>query len=161
MAAVKPIPDGYGSVTPYLVIKGAGRAMDWYKQALGAEEVFRMHSPDGRVMHGEIRIGDGVIMLCDEFPEMSSIWKSPESLGGVCATLWIYTEDCDALYNRAIAAGARGDMPPTDMFWGDRHGRFTDPFGHNWSLATHREDVAPEEMERRQKEHLARMASTH
>lgn len=153
--AVKPIPDGYHTVTPYLIVKDARKALDWYGQTLGATELFRMDSPDGRIMHSEMRVGDSVVMLADEFPEMSSEWKGPASLGGTPVTLFLYSEDCDALFNKAVAAGAKGDQAPEDMFWGDRHGRFTDPFGHKWSVATHKEDVSPEEMKRRQEKWMA------
>jgi PhnB protein len=155
----KPIPEGYATVTPYLVIKGAAKALDWYKEALGAEVLFQMPGPDGRIMHAEVRIGDSIVMICDEFPEMETSWKSPESLGGVSAGFWIYSEDCDKAYERALAAGARGESAPADMFWGDRYGRFGDPFGHSWAVATHKEDVSPEEIEKRQKEFLAGMAA--
>jgi len=154
--AVQPVPQGYGTVTPYLVIKGAARAMDWYKQVFDAEEVYRMAGPEGRIMHGEIRIGDSVLMVCDEFPEMEK-WRSPETLGATTVALWIYSEDCDAIYSKAVSAGAISEMAPQDMFWGDRSGRFTDPFGHSWTVATHKEDLAPEEMARRQREFMTKM----
>jgi PhnB protein len=155
----KPIPEGYSTVTPYLIIKNASKAIDWYKQALGAQELFKMASPDGRVMHAEIRIGNSPIMICDEFPEMSADWRSPETLGGVSCGLWIYTDDCDAAYEKAISAGAKSVSPPADMFWGDRYGQFTDPFGHSWGVATHKEDVSMEELKRRQEQWMASMGA--
>lgn len=145
-------------MTPFLIVRGAVKAIDWYSQALDAIEITRSLAPDGRVMHGEIRIGNTVVMLCDEFPEMGGHWRSPETLGGTSASMWIYTEDCDAMYSKAIAAGAKSDNPPADMFWGDRYSRITDPFGHTWSIATHTEDVSPEEMQRRETEYASKMA---
>lgn len=142
---VKPIPDGFRTVTPHLCIKGASDAIDFYKRAFGAEEILRMPGPDGKsVMHAEIKIGDCLIMLADEFPGMSV--RSPKSLGGVTATLHIYVPDADAAYNRAIAAGATASMPLMDAFWGDRYGRVTDPYGHEWAIATHTKDLTPEQI---------------
>jgi len=146
-STVKPIPDGYHSVTPYLIIKGAAEAIEFYKKAFGASELFRMAQPDGRVGHAEIKIGDSPIMLADEFPEMGH--KSPTTLGGSPVSLMIYVEDVDAVFERAIAAGAKEDRPVEDKFYGDRGGSLSDPFGHLWHIATHKEDVSPEEMEKR------------
>lgn len=145
---VKPIPDGYHTVTPYLVIRGASEAMNFYKKAFGAKELFRMPGPDGKkVMHAEMQIGDSIVMLSDEFPEMGG--HSPQALNGSPVGIFLYVDDVDAVFNRAVAAGAKPEMPVQDMFWGDRYGKFTDPFGHRWSVATHKEDLSPEEIGRR------------
>lgn len=154
--AVKPVPAGYATITPYLVVKGASEAMEWYKKALNALEVTCMQGPDGRIMHGELRIGTSVIMLCDEFPEMPGAWSSPQSLGGTCVALWFYADDCDLIYRQAMSAGAVSVSAPSNMYWGDRHARFNDPFGHAWNVATHIEDVAPADIEKRQKEWLSK-----
>jgi len=157
MAKVKPIPEGSHSVTPGLVVKGARKAIDFYKSVFGAKELSVMYGLDGRtVMHAELEIGDSRIYLGDEAPEMGAL--SPQTLGGSANSLNIYTEDCDAMFNRAVAAGATVKMPLTDMFWGDRYGKLTDPFGHNWGIATHKEDVSEAEMERRGKEWMSAMA---
>jgi PhnB protein len=145
--AVKPIPDGYHTVTPYLIIKGAAGALDFYKKAFGAEELMRHATPDGRVGHAEIKIGDSRIMLADEFPEMNAV--GPQSLGGTPVGFCIYLADVDAAAARAIAAGAKVERPVQDQFYGDRSGTLIDPFGHKWTLATHKEDVSPEELQRR------------
>jgi PhnB protein len=144
---VKPIPDGYHSVTPYLVCRGAARAIDYYKKVFGAEELMRMPAPGDRVGHAELRIGDSVVMLADEHPEMGA--RSPETVGGTPVSLMVYVADVDAVYKKAIAGGARENRPLADQFYGDRSGTITDPFGHQWTIATHIEDVSPEEMERR------------
>lgn len=151
---VKAVPEGHPTVTPGLVCKGAARAIDFYKQVLGAKELMRMEGPGGSIGHAELMIGNSKIMLNDEFPGMA---MAPSACTG--HSLYVYVEDCDAVFNRAVAAGARADMPTTNMFWGDRFGKFTDPFGHQWSIATHVEDVAPAEMERRAKEWMAQAAS--
>lgn len=147
--AVKAIPDGYHSVTPYLIISGAAEAIDFYQQAFGAIELFRMPAPGGKIGHAEIKIGNSPIMLADEFPEMG--YKSPATLGGSPVSLMIYVEDVDTVFGRAIAAGGKEQRPVKDQFYGDRSGTLADPFGHVWHIATHREDVEPEEMERRMK----------
>jgi PhnB protein len=147
MPNVKPIPDGYHSVTPYLVINGAERALDFYKAAFNAREIMRMPTPEGKIGHAEIRIGDSVVMVADETPR--SGLKSPQSLGGTTVGVFLYVEDVDAIYDRAVAAGARATSRPQDMFWGDRYGKLTDPFGHEWSIATHKEDLSEEEMTKR------------
>ncbi len=144
---VKPIPDGYHSVTPYLIIKGAAEAIDFYKQAFAAKELFRMPQPDGKIGHAEIKIGDSPIMLADEHPEMGHV--SPKTLGGSPVSILLYVEDVDAVFKQAITAGAHEKMPVEDKFYGDRGGSLTDPFGHIWHIATHTEDVTPEEMEKR------------
>jgi PhnB protein len=147
MPAAKPVPDGYHSVTPYLIVKGAARAIAFYARAFGAVELVRMAEPDGRVGHAELGIGDSRVMLADEFPEIGA--RGPESIGGSPVTLLQYVEDVDATVERAVAAGARLTRPVADQFYGDRSGGVTDPFGHVWFVATHVEDVAPDELERR------------
>jgi len=144
---VKPIPEGYHSVTPYLIIKGAARAIEFYKQAFGATERTRMAQPDGRIGHAEIQIGDSCVMLADEFPEMNIV--GPESLGGTPAMIHLYVEDVDAVAKKAVAAGAKEVRPVKDQFYGDRSGMFTDPFGHKWNIATHKEDLSAEEIGKR------------
>ncbi len=145
--SVKPIPSGYHTATPYLTIKGAASAIDFYKKAFGATELFRMPGPDGKIMHAEIRIGDSPIMLADESAASGS--QSPQTLNGTATGIFLYLEDVDASFKQAIKAGAKENMPVQDMFWGDRFGKLTDPFGHKWMLATHIEDVTPAEMEKR------------
>ena len=151
----KPIPEGYHSVTPYLTVNDAARAIDFYKRAFGAREVMRMDSPHGKIAHAELNIGDSKLMLSDEMPGGSS--RSPQSVGGTTAGVFLYVEDVDSVYKQAVSAGAKAEMPPSDMFWGDRFGKLVDPFGHSWSLATHIEDVAPAEMAKRGKEAMAKM----
>jgi PhnB protein len=153
--AVKPIPDGYHSVTPYMTIAGTAKAIDFYKQAFGAEEIMRMPAPDGKIGHAEIRIGDSVIMMSDEYPEMGA--TSPGTLGGSTMSIMIYVEDSDAVFNRAVAAGAKPAQPMEDKFYGDRAGSVLDPFGHLWHISTHKEDVPPDEMERRAKAYMENM----
>jgi PhnB protein len=145
--AVRAIPEGYHSVTPYLIIRDASRAIEFYKKAFGAVELMRFPGPGGKVMHAEIKIGDSPIMLADEAPERGH--KSPQTLGGTPVGIAIYIEGVDAVFNRAVAAGAKVVMPVKDQFYGDRSGTLTDPFGHQWTLATHVEDVSPEEMQKR------------
>ena len=147
--AVHHIPEGYHSVTPYLVVDGAARALDFYREAFGATEVMRMPGPDGRIGHAEMRIGDSYIMLADEHPEMGH--RGPKALGGSPVNIMIYVEDADALFQAALAGGATQLRPMEDQFYGDRSGMITDPFGHTWTIATHIEDVAPDAMERRMK----------
>jgi PhnB protein len=147
MAKVNPIPEGYHSVTPYLSIKGAAKAIDYYKQVFGATELFRMAAPDGKIGHAEIKIGNSPIMLADEFPEMEFV--SPQTLGGSPIGLMIYVDDVDTMFNKAISAGATQVKPLQDQFYGDRSGTLKDPFGHVWTVATHVEDVAPEELQKR------------
>jgi len=146
-STVKPIPDGYHSVTPCLVIKNAAAAIEFYKTAFGAIELFRMPQPDGKIGHAELKIGDSPIMLADEFPELKYV--SPQTLGGSPVSLMIYVEDVDTIFKRAILAGASEKKPVQDEFYGDRSGSLIDPFGHVWHIATHKEDVAPEEMDKR------------
>jgi PhnB protein len=140
----KPIPDGYPRVTPYLIIDGASAAIDFYRSVFGARERMRMPAPDGRVGHAELEIGDSLIMLADEFPEMEA--RGPKAVGGTPVSLHVYVEDADGVFDRAIQAGARALQAVEDKFYGDRSGQFEDPFGHHWSVATHVEDVPPDEM---------------
>jgi len=142
---VRPIPEGFRSVTPHLVCEGAAEALTFYQQAFGATELIRMPGPNGKLMHAEIRIGDSVLMLADDFPEYGS--RGPRALQGSAVTIHLYVEDADALWNRALAAGATALMPLGDMVWGDRYGMLVDPFGHHWSIATHQRDVTPEQMQ--------------
>jgi PhnB protein len=145
--AVKPIPDGYHTVTPYLIVNDAAGAIAFYQQAFGATERFRMAGPDGKVMHAELQIGPVVIMLADEFPQMGA--TGPKTLGGSPVGLLLYVEDVDALAARVVDAGAKTLRPVQDQFYGDRSGTFEDPYGHKWTISTHKEDVSPEEMRRR------------
>jgi len=146
MANVKPIPDGYHSVTPYLIIKGAADAIEFYKKAFGATELFRMEH-QGQVGHAEIKIGDSPIMLSDEQPAMGYV--GPKTLGGTPVSLMIYVEDVDTIYTQAIKSGGEEVKALQDQFYGDRSGTLKDPFGHVWTVATHKEDVTPEEMDKR------------
>lgn len=146
MANIKPIPDGYHSVTPYIIIKGAAAAIDYYKSAFGATELFRMEH-EGKVGHAEIKIGDSPIMLADEHPEMNAF--SPKTVGGTPVSLMIYVEDVDSMFKRAIELGGTEMKPLQDQFYGDRSGTLTDPFGHVWTVATHMEDLTPEEIDSR------------
>jgi PhnB protein len=146
---VKPIPDGYHTVTPYLIIRGAAAAIDFYKKAFGAEELFRFPTPDGKVGHAELKIGDSPIMLADESPAMG--YKGPQTLGGSPTSIMLYVENVDSVFDRAIKAGGVVKEALQDKFYGDRSGTLTDPFGHVWHVATHKEDVSMEEMERRLK----------
>ena len=159
--AKKAIPEGHHTVTPQLTLDNAAQAIDWYKKALGAEEMGRAVGPDGKIMHAELRIGDSRIMLNDAM--MGG--KGPKALGGSPASLWIYVEDCDGLFNRAVAAGgqvAQGGMGKMqDQFWGDRSGTFTDPHGYTWTIATHKEDLTPAELKQRQDEFMKRFAGQH
>jgi PhnB protein len=140
-------------------LNDCARAIDFYKKAFNAQEVVRMEGPPGKVAHAEIKIGDSMIMLGDEMPGMGN--KAPASLGGTTSGILLYVHDVDASYKQAVAAGAKADMPPADMFWGDRYGRLTDPFGHSWAIATHKEDVAPEEMKKRMQAEMARHQHQH
>lgn len=145
--ATKAIPDGYRTATPYLIVKGAADAIEFYKRAFGATELLRMADPQGRVGHAEIKIGDSVIMLADEHPTMG--YRGPRSLGGSSVSILLYLEDVDGVFERAVKAGAKAQRPVMDQFYGDRSGTLEDPFGHVWTIATHVEDVEPEEMKRR------------
>jgi PhnB protein len=154
----KPIPEGYHTATPYLIVKDAAKAIDFYKKAFGATELFRLADPSGKVGHAEIKIGDSPIMLADEFPGMGA--RGPESFGGSPVSICLYVEDVDALARQAVAAGAKEIRPVKDQFYGDRSGTFTDPFGHTWTIATHKEDVSPREISRRFEEFLKQQGAT-
>jgi PhnB protein len=149
MGTVKPIPEGYSTVVAYISVKGASEAIAYYSQAFGAKELLRMPMPDGKVGHAEIKIGDSIVMLADEMDHPDAIAKSPSTLGGVTSGLALYVEDCDAMFNRAVAAGGKVRRPLTNQFYGDRSGTIEDPFGQVWTISTHVEDVPPEEMRRR------------
>jgi PhnB protein len=153
---VNAIPSGYHSLTPYLVVNDASRAIDFYKQAFGAKETVRMGGPGGKIGHAELKIGDSMLMLSDEMPGSGN--RSPQSLGGSPVSVFMYVENVDSVFDQAVKAGAKADKPPEDMFWGDRFGHLTDPFGHLWAIATHIEDVAPEEMRKRAQAAMAQMA---
>ena len=144
MNEVKKIPEGYHSITPALIVKNGDSAIEFYKKGFGAEERSRMKSPDGRVAHAELKLGDSVFMLSDEYPEMKC--HSPNSIGGSPVSMYVYVEDVDSLFDKAVSAGAKVLDPVKDQFWGDRHGRLEDPFGHLWSIATHKKDLSEEEM---------------
>lgn len=144
---VSPIPEGYHSVTPYLILKDAAAAIEFYKKAFGAVELLRVAAPDGKIGHAEIKIGDSPVMLSDEYPDMG--FKGPESLGGTSVNLMIYVDDVDKVFPQAIAAGGKEMRPLQNQFYGDRSGTLTDPFGHVWTISTHVEDVSEEEMAKR------------
>lgn len=144
---VRPIPEGYHSVTPYLIVKGGAKAIEFYRQAFGAKEVFRMPQPDGKIGHAEIQIGDSRIMLADEFPERNI--RGPETLGGTSVMIHLYVNDVDTVAKRAVAAGAKEIRPVQDQFYGDRSGMFADPFGHQWNISTRVEDLSAEEVGKR------------
>jgi len=146
-STVKPIPEGYHSVTPYLILSKAAEAIEFYKKAFGATELFRMAGPDGKIGHAELKIGDSPIMLADEHPSMGYV--SPQTLGGTPVSILLYVEDVDKIFNQAVAAGGLQQQPLKDQFYGDRSGTLKDPFGHIWTVATHKEDVSAEEMDKR------------
>lgn len=148
--AVEPIPSGYHSVTPYIIVDGGAQAIEFYTKAFGAEEMARMPGPEGRIMHAEIKIGDSPVMLADEFPDMGA--KGPKAFGGSPTSLMIYVEDVDAVFGRALEAGATEVRAVQDQFYGDRSGTLRDPFGHQWTIATHVEDVSEEDLQRRMAE---------
>jgi len=153
--SVKPIPEGYHTLTPFLTVRDAVRAIDFYKQAFGAVERGVAKGPDGKVMHAELKIGDSIIMLNDEYPEFGSL--SPQSTGGSGMGLHIYLDGVDAAFERAVKAGAHVDMPVMDQFWGDRYGKLTDPFGHKWSIATHTKDLSMDEIKHGMDEAMKKM----
>lgn len=155
--ATKPIPEGYHTVTPYLAVDDAAQAIEYYKKAFGAKERVRMEAPDGKIGHAEVEIGDSVVMLSDPFPQAST--KPPKELGGTSVSVFMYVEDVDAVVQQAVDAGATVTMEVADQFWGDRFGTVTDPFGHSWSIATHIEDLTPEEIAERGKAAMAAMSS--
>lgn len=150
---VKPIPEGFRTVTPHLVVNDAAQAIEFYKKAFGAKERSRSPGPGGKLMHAEIKIGDSIMMLVDEFPGM----KGPKALGGCPTTMHLYVEDADAAFKRAVDAGATATMPVMEAFWGDAYGKLTDPFGHEWSIATHKQDLTPEQVQKGAEEFFAKM----
>jgi PhnB protein len=152
----KPVPEGYHTLTPYLAVDDASEAIEYYKEAFGAKERVRMDTPDGKIGHAELEIGDALLMLSDPFPQAST--KPPKEIGGTSASVFMYVEDVDAVVKKAVDAGASVTMEVADQFWGDRFGTITDPFGHVWSIATHVEDVPPEEMAERAKTAMAAMS---
>jgi len=153
---VKPIPEGYHSVTPYLIVKGGANAIEFYKKAFGAAEIMRFEGPGGALGHAEIRIGNAPVMLADEYPDMG--FRSPQTLGGAGVSLMVYVEQVDAVFQRAIAAGAKELRAVQNQFYGDRSGTLQDPFGHVWTISTHVEDIAPDEMQRRSQEMVKQAA---
>ena len=157
MAKVKPIPDGYHSVTPYLFIKGAANAIDYYKNVFGAKERMRMPGPNDRIMHAELEIGDTIVMLSDENPQTGA--ASPQTVGGASNSLHVYVENVDTVTQKAVDAGAKLVRPVKDEFYGDRIGTITDPFGQIWSIATHIEDVSPDEMKKRMTKTMSQAAT--
>jgi PhnB protein len=156
--AVRPVPEGYHTITPYLAVEDASAAIDFYQRAFGAKERVRMPGPGGAIMHAELEIGDSLVMLSDPFPQAST--RPPKELGGTSVNIFTYVEDCDSLFRQAVDAGSSSLMEPDDMFWGDRFASVQDPFGHTWTIATHVEDVEPAEMQRRSEEWAAQMAGT-
>jgi len=155
--SAKSIPEGFHTVTPALVVRDAAKAIDFYKKALSAQELVRMPSPDGKIMHAELKIGDSIIFLSDEMPMPGSV-KSPQTLGGCTCTLNVYVPNVDDTFKQAIAAGGKESMPVADQFWGDRYGTLTDPFGYTWAIATHKEDLSPAEMGERAQQFFASTA---
>ena len=153
--SVKPIPDGYHSLTPFLTVRNAARAIEFYKAAFGATERGVMKDADGKVMHAELKIGDSLIMMSDEFPDFGAL--SPESIGGSAMGLHIYLDGVDAAFDRAVKAGCEVEMPVADQFWGDRYGKLKDPFGHKWSIGTHIKDMSADEMKQATEEAMAKM----
>lgn len=155
---VKPIPSGYHAITPYLAVRDAARAIEFYKKAFGATELMRIAAPNGRVGHAELKIGDSIIMMADEHPEMGS--RAPQTVGGSPVGLMLYVENVDAVADRALTAGAKLTHPVEDKFYGDRSGTVTDPFGHVWHISTHKEDVPPDELRRRAEAFMQTSAKT-
>jgi PhnB protein len=160
MANVRTVPEGYHTVTPHLVLDNCAKAIEFYKQAFGAQELLRMPGPDGKIAHAEIRIGDSPIMLNDEMPShgLPGNYKSPKTAGFATGGIFLYLDNVDTAFDRAVKAGCTVRMQVSDMFWGDRYGQVIDPFGHTWGLATHKEDVSPEEMRKRQQQYQTQMA---
>ena len=156
--ATKPIPEGYNTLSTYLAVEDAAQAIDYYTKAFGADERVRMDAPGGKIGHAELAIGDSRIMLSDPFPQAST--RPPKQLGGTSASVFMYVDDVDAVVKRAVDAGATVTMEVADQFWGDRFGTITDPFGHVWSIATHVEDLSPEEIEERGRAAMASMGSS-
>lgn len=155
-ASVKPIPEGFHTATPSLVVRDAGKAIDFYKKVFGAEERMRMPDPSGKIIHAEIKIGDSIIFLSDEIPNMGG--KSPQSVGAYTGGVYLYVPNVDEIHQRAVEAGAKSTGPVSDMFWGDRLGHFVDPFGHAWSVSTHVADLTEQEMEKGAQAFYAQMA---
>jgi PhnB protein len=153
----KPVPEGFHTVTPALVVRGAAKAIEFYKKALGATELVRMPGPDGSIMHAELKIGDSIIFVSDENPQMGHV-KSPQTLGGCTGSLNIYVPNVDDTFKQAITAGGKETMPVADQFWGDRYGSLIDPFGFVWGIGTHKEDLSPAEMQQRMQEFFASMS---
>jgi PhnB protein len=153
----QPVPEGYHTLTPYLSVDDAAAAIDFYGRAFGAKERARMSGPDGKIAHAELEIGDSLVMLADPYPQFAT--RSPRELGGTTVGVFMYVENVDEVFRQAIDAGAAPTMEPEDQFWGDRFGSVTDPFGHSWQIATHVEDVPPEEMAERSKAAMAAMSS--
>jgi len=156
--SVKPVPEGYHTLTPALTVRDAVRAIEFYKQAFGAKERGAMKGPDGKIMHAELMIGDSIIMLTDEFPEFGCL--SPQSIGGSPMSLHIYLDGVDAAFERAVKAGAEVEMPVMDQFWGDRYGKLKDPFGHKWSIATHTKELSMDEIKHGMDEAMEKMQKT-
>ena len=152
----KPIPDGFHTATPSIVVNSSNDAIEFYKKAFGANEIYRFPAPDGKIMHAMIQIGDSYIMMNDEFPGMGA--RAPGTIGGTPVTIHLFVEDADKIFNQAVAAGATITMPIMDAFWGDRFGTVTDPYGHSWAIATHQKDMSPEEMKKASEEFFANMA---
>lgn len=155
--AVQPVPEGYNTLAPYLAVDDAASAIDFYQRAFGAKEVGRMPGPDGKLAHVDLQIGDSHLMFADPFPQFAT--RSPKELGGTSVSIFMYVEDVDAAFKQAVDAGATSEMEPDDMFWGDRFCSLRDPFGHSWQIATHVEDVSPEEMAKRSEQFAAQMAN--
>ena len=154
---VKSIPDGFHTTTPSIVVDDSKKAIEFYKKAFEAREIYQVPTPDGKTMHAMIQIGDSFVMMCDEFPQMGA--RSPTSIGGTSTTIHLYVNDADRIFNQAVNAGAKPTMPLMDAFWGDRYGCVVDPFGHAWSIATHKKDMSPEEMQSAAKEFMSKYGS--
>ncbi len=148
-----PIPDGFHTITPALVVNNSKEAIEFYKKAFDANEIFQMSAPDGKTMHAMIKIGDSFVMMSDEFPDMG--YKSPTSIGGTAVTISLYVEDADKIFNQAVKAGAKIAMPIMDAFWGDRFGTVIDPYGHLWAIATHQKDISPDELKKASDQYYA------
>ena len=155
-AKIQPVPKGFHTITPHLNVRDATQALNFYKRAFDAVETVRMPGPGGKILHAEIRIGDSHLFLADEMPEWGS--RSPQTIGGTATAICLYVDDADAVFNQAVSAGAKVVMPLADQFWGDRYGKLADPFGHEWAVATHLEDLTPEEMKKRQEIAMAQMS---
>ena len=153
----KPIPDGFHSITPSIIVSNSKEAIEFYKKVFDAKEIYQFPTPEGKTMHAMIQIGDSIVMMADEFPKMGT--RSPLIVGGTSTTIHLYVEDADKVYNQAIKAGATPTMPLMDAFWGDRYGMLVDPFGHSWGIATHQKDVSPEDMRKAAEEFMATQPS--